>query len=135
MNRQKQHLNLKLIRWLYRFSTAQQRLFGLVLVIGAVCGLVAVLFDISIRSMERHFIAPMERLDGLEQIFYTLSVPTLGALGAGLLLYYLVPEARGSGIPQVKVAYEVTGGRIPFKVVIGKFLIGALSIGTGSSLG
>lgn len=46
-----------------------------------------------------------------------------------------MPGARGSGIPQVKVAYAVKGGRVPFVDAAGKFLIGVLQIGTGSSLG
>jgi CIC family chloride channel protein len=38
-------------------------------------------------------------------------------------------------VPQVKVAYAVRGGRVPFVEAAGKFLIGVLQIGTGSSLG
>ncbi|MEW6733764.1 MAG: chloride channel protein [Acidobacteriota bacterium] len=95
----------------------------------------AVLFDLSIRFMEQNVVARMAQLSGWQQVVYTLGIPMLGALVAGLLLYYFVPEARGNDIPQVKVAYEITDGRIPLKVVIGKFLIGTLSIGTGSSLG
>jgi len=54
---------------------------------------------------------------------------------SGALLQYAVPGARGSGVPQVKVAYAVRGGRVPFIEAIGKFLIGVLQIGSGSSLG
>jgi CIC family chloride channel protein len=61
--------------------------------------------------------------------------PTVGGLLSGVLLQYVVPGARGSGIPQVKVAYAIKGGRVPFRDAIGKFLIGVLQIGTGSSLG
>src|SRR5882672_8679735 len=44
-------------------------------------------------------------------------------------------NARGSGIPQVKVAFATGGGRLRLRDSIGKFLIGALQIGSGSSLG
>ena len=38
-------------------------------------------------------------------------------------------------MPQVKVAYSVRGGRVPFADAIGKFLVGVIQIGSGSSLG
>lgn len=44
-------------------------------------------------------------------------------------------RTRGSGIPQVKVAYAVKGGRMPFQVAIGKFVLGVIQIGSGASLG
>jgi chloride channel protein, CIC family len=68
-------------------------------------------------------------------IWLTVLTPTAGGLLSGALLYFVVPGARGSGIPQVKVAYAVKGGRVPFIDAAGKFLIGVLQIGTGSSLG
>src|SRR5262249_39758252 len=43
--------------------------------------------------------------------------------------------ARGSGIPQVKAAYYLDGGRIPFRALWGKMLFSSLNIGTGASLG
>lgn len=62
-------------------------------------------------------------------------VPGIGGLVAGAALYFYAPEARGSGIPQVKAAYLLEGGRIPFRVIPAKMLLPALSIGTGASLG
>jgi CIC family chloride channel protein len=50
-------------------------------------------------------------------------------------LTWLVPGARGSGIPQVKVAYAHHSGRIRLRDAVGKFFIGALQIGSGASLG
>src|SRR6185436_18239048 len=47
----------------------------------------------------------------------------------------LVPGARGSGLPQVKIAYAIKGGQLPLRDAIGKFVIGALQIGSGASLG
>jgi CIC family chloride channel protein len=67
-------------------------------------------------------------------ILWVVLVPSAGALLAGLALYY-VPGARGSGIPQVKVAYASKVMKLRLRDSIGKFAIGALQIGTGSSLG
>ncbi|HXD17123.1 MAG TPA: chloride channel protein [Vicinamibacterales bacterium] len=54
----------------------------------------------------------------------------------GLLLQFVVPYARGSGIPEVKYEFQTTAGaRLSLRTVIGKFALGALAIGAGFSLG
>ena len=68
-------------------------------------------------------------------VWLVILLPTLGGLLSGLLLEYVFPGARGSGIPQVKIAYEIKGGRLPLRESIGKFLVGVLQIGSGASLG
>ncbi len=118
-----------------RFSpTERQRLFGLTIAIGGVCGLVAVAFHESIRwvegqTIERAFAAP-----GDTWIAWVIGVPALGALASGVMLHF-VPGARGSGVPQVKVAYASKSMRLRLRDSLGKFVIGTVQIGTGSSLG
>lgn len=112
--------------------TERQRLFGLTVAIGGVCGLIAVAFHRAISLVE---LATIEQaFDLVDWIPWVIAIPTLGALGAGILLT-LVPGARGSGIPQVKLAYATKTYRLRFRDAVGKFLIGTLQIGTGSSLG
>jgi CIC family chloride channel protein len=53
----------------------------------------------------------------------------------GLALHYWVPGAVGSGVPQVKVAYALHAGHVPFRDAIGKFVLGIIQIGSGGSLG
>jgi chloride channel protein, CIC family len=53
----------------------------------------------------------------------------------GWLLTRFCPQAAGSGIPQVKLAFWKDFGFIPWRVVWVKFLGGVLSVGGGSSLG
>jgi chloride channel protein, CIC family len=115
--------------------TERQRLFGLTIAIGGVCGLAAVAFHVAIQVVAEHTIERAMALPGDGWIGWTLAVPTAGGLAAGLLLSYLVPNARGSGIPQVKVAYSPHGGRLRLRDSLGKFAIGVLQIGSGSSLG
>ena len=118
-----------------RFSpTERQRLFGLTIMIGGVCGLVAVAFHQSIRWVERLTIERAFAAPGDAWIGWVILVPALGALLAGVMLHH-VPGARGSGIPQVKVAYASQALRLRLRDSVGKFVIGALQIGTGSSLG
>lgn len=57
--------------------------------------------------MSERTIERVMAIDGPGWIAGTLIVPVAGALLAGLALTYLVPNARGSGVPQVKVAYRV----------------------------
>jgi CIC family chloride channel protein len=54
---------------------------------------------------------------------------------AGVLLSYVFPDARGSGIPQVKTAYAFHDGHLPLRQAVGKFMVGVLQIGSGASLG
>lgn len=56
-------------------------------------------------------------------------------VGWRILIGYYAPDAAGSGIPQLKVAYWRDMGKIPLRVVVVKFLAGVLSVGGGLSLG
>ena len=51
------------------------------------------------------------------------------------LLYWVAPEAAGSGVPQVKTAYWKEMGYMSFRSSLVKFVTGVLSIGGGNSLG
>jgi len=103
--------------------------------IGGICGLAAVGFHLLINLVSRWAIDPALAAPGYAWIGWTLLVPTLGGLASGALLQYVVPNARGSGIPQVKVAYAGRSGPLRIRDSTGKFFISALQIGTGSSLG
>ena len=109
-----------------------QRVFGLTLLIGVACGLAAVSFHLSILAAERLLIG---EVSGASASLWLIAIPALGGLISGFLLMYIFPDARGSGIPQVKAAYEVKGGRLPLKDAIGKFLVSSIQIGSGASLG
>jgi CIC family chloride channel protein len=62
-------------------------------------------------------------------------VPALAGLVIGILTRYFFPNVRGSGINQTKAALYINNGYISFRTVIGKFLLSALAIGSGHSLG
>lgn len=112
-----------------------QHLFALTLAVGVVCGLVAVAFHLSIRAAEHLLIERALHAEGSIWMLWTVLTPTLGGLLAGAALTWMVPGARGSGIPQVKQAFAVEGGRVRFRDALGKFFVGALQIGSGASLG
>ena len=128
--------NMALLRMFLRVVPSEnQRVFALALISGALCGLAAVLFHLAIIGTENRLIERAMKGDGHTWMLWTILIPTAGGLVSGVLLQYAVPGARGSGIPQVKVAYAIRGGRVPFMDAVGKFLVGVVQIGTGSSLG
>jgi CIC family chloride channel protein len=51
------------------------------------------------------------------------------------LILYVFPQARGSGVNQIKAALYISNGYVPLRAVVGKFLTCALAIGSGQSLG
>ncbi|HVV81848.1 MAG TPA: chloride channel protein [Kofleriaceae bacterium] len=121
---------------LQRFAPSErQRLFGLTVAIGGVCGLTAVAFHLTIGFIARHAVDRAYAATNHVGMMWVVAVPALGALVSGIVLYYFAPGARGSGIPQVKVAYVMGGGRMRFRDAASKFVLAALQLGTGSSLG
>jgi CIC family chloride channel protein len=115
--------------------TESQRLFVLTILIGVVCGLAAVAFHFAIAFAETLFIGRAMEASGRSWMFWSIVSPVVGGLIGGVLLQYVFPNARGSGIPQVKVAYSSRTGRVPIKDAVGKFFVGAFQIGSGASLG
>src|SRR6266496_3691420 len=85
----------------------------LALVIGALTGLTVVAFIVLTERMGMRLYpvggAPWRRL-----LF-----PVGGSLGIGYLLYRYFPNARGSGVPQTKVALFAREGRITLRTVLG----------------
>lgn len=129
-------LRLYLFTLQRRFGPSEkQRLFGLTILIGGVCGLAAVGFHISIDQLTKLVIGHAMSSSGRSWIVWMTIAPVIGGLAAGLLLQYVVPNARGSGIPQIKVVYASTGERLRFRDAVGKFFVSTIQIGSGSSLG
>jgi len=113
----------------------KQKIFVLEVIAGALCGLAAVAFHISIRQLEAWLVNPAIAGLGSHPYFRIVLVPAIGALLAGLLIYFFFPGAAGSGIPKVKEAYLNDYGYVSFKNTIGKFIACTVQLGTGSSMG
>ena len=114
---------------------ARVRPVAVMVILGLAAGLAAVLFQLAI-----HFIY----LNGLDALTHrSRSTFLIGSFlvvagtsaAAGWLLTRFSPDAAGSGIPQLKLAFWRDFGVVPWRVVWVKFLGGALSVGGGSSLG
>ena len=120
-------------RWL---NSETHVLFTLTLVVGCLSGLAAVGFHQSIDLVDSWLLAPL-LAKPLSQRLILIPLLLVGVgLIVGILLDKVVPFARGSGIPEVKTAYVFgPGAQLSLRTVVGKFVLGALSIGSGFSLG
>ena len=102
-------------------------LFGLVASFGAVGFQLAIswIYELGYKraSVGPHF------------IWISLALITVVSLISGWLLTQFCPEAAGSGIPQLKLAFWKEFGHTPKRIACVKFIAGALSIGGGMSLG
>ena len=118
-----------------RMPSERQRLLAVTILSGALCGLAAVAFHSTIGWFEAVFIDRATSAPGHSWIWWTILTPAIGGLIVGIGLRFWAPGATGSGIPQVKVAYALRSGFVPFKDAFGKFVLCALQIGSGASLG
>lgn len=123
------------VRQLIQRLPARVRPVVVTLVLGLAAGMSAVLFHLAIHLFYEH---------GLEALTYrsraTFLIGSFLLLAGtsaivGWLLSRFCPEAAGSGIPQVKLAFWKDLGYVPWRVVWVKFIGGVLSVGGGSSLG
>ena len=106
-----------------------QVFLALTILLGVFGGLSAVLFTLAIEGT-KHVL-----FGSAPSPLRLLAVPTLVSLVTGYLLAKFFPDARGSGVPQTEAAYHLHNGVIPARVVFGKFLTGALCVGSGHSMG
>lgn len=126
------------VRASMRISPSEpQRVLLLTIVLGGVCGLVAVAFHAAIAGAQALIIDRFDpdHFDRTIWIPAVLLIPAIGGAIAGVALQWLVPAARGSGIPQVKAAYALDSGGTRLRDAVGKFLVCTLQLGTGASLG
>ena len=104
-------------------------------VIGLSAGLAAVLFHHAMLWLGDQVVTAPSHWPMWQFALLALLAISLGAFITGLLMRHFAPDAPGSGIPQVKVAYHRHQFDFTWRLVWVKFIGGALSIGTGSSLG
>ena len=110
----------------------EERLFLLLSIfIGVISGLLVVSFRMAIEWL-RILLLGSSPGPGQHRM---IVVPALAGLLIAVLTRYVFPNVRGSGINQTKAALYIHNGYISSRTVIGKFLLSALAIGSGHSLG
>ncbi len=110
----------------------EERLFLLLSIfIGILSGLLVVSFRMAIEWLQVLLLGSAIR-PGQPRL---ILVPALVGLVVAIATRFIFPQVRGSGVNQTKAALYVHNGYISFRTVVGKFLLSALSIGGGFSLG
>ncbi len=107
----------------------------LTLLYGLSAGLAAVLFEVGINFFYAGTFVRLAGCPRAEFLGGTFGVIVVTSLIAGYLLSRFCPEAAGSGIPQLKVAFWKDFGYVPARVIWVKFVAGVLTVGGGASLG
>lgn len=104
-------------------------------VVGALSGLAAVAFDVSVR-MTGDTLASLPTLLGpYLGAAAILLAPAVGGLLVAPIVVRFSPESRGSGIPAVMYAVSNLGGHVPRRLAFWRPLASILTIGSGGSLG
>ncbi len=98
-------------------------------------GLSAVVFEVSITLFYNGTFLRFAKFSAGGFLAASFGVIVVTSLIAGFLLSRFCPEAAGSGIPQLKLAFWKDFGYVPAKVVGVKFVAGVLTVGGGASLG
>lgn len=110
----------------------EERIFLLLSIfIGIISGLLVVSFRMGIDWLN---VLLLGSSPGPRQL-RLLIIPTVIGLVVAVLTRFVFPNVRGSGINQTKAAMYIHNGYISFRTVCGKFLLSALAIGGGHSLG
>lgn len=104
-------------------------------VYGLGAGLAAVAFQLAMNALYKVTFLQLAQRSEVIFLLGSLAVIMATSLVVGYLLNNMAPEASGSGIPQLKLAFWKDFGVVPFRVVWVKFIAGVLSIGGGCSLG
>ena len=82
-----------------------QKMYILTLLIGGICGLAAVSFHLLLDFFQEHIIYSATAVNGWPRVPLVMVIPAAGGLIAGAGLHFYSPEARGSGIPQIKKSF------------------------------
>jgi CIC family chloride channel protein len=110
----------------------EERLFLLLSIfIGVISGLLVVSFRMAIEWLSVLLLGSSPQPHQPRLIL----IPAAAGLVIAILSRFVFPDVRGSGINQTKAALYIHNGYISFRTVIGKFLLSALAIGSGHSLG
>ena len=112
------------------------------IIVAIIIGVLAGFSAIGIRFLIKEISALSFQGEGniLENIlntswYWILIIPAIGGIIVGPIIYFLAPEAKGHGVPEVMQALLLKGGNIRTRVAFIKTIASSISIGTGGSVG
>lgn len=113
----------------------RQRFLVACMVCGLLCGLLGVVFHLSIHHTFQSVWKLANSGGEGRLIAVMLIAPTLGGLICGLAIRFCASDCAGSGIPQTKAAYYNHGGRINTMTGVWRVILGTVFVGFGNALG
>src|SRR5437868_3732199 len=116
-------------RW---FAFGEERFFLLLAIfIGIFAGLAVVCFRVTIEWSRIELLGSAVNPSRTRALF----APAFFGFVVAVLVIWVFPRVRGSGVNQTKAALYIYNGYIPFRTAVGKFMCSSLAIGSGHSLG
>jgi len=107
----------------------------LAVIVGVGAGLGTIAFVRMIEFFKTHFFETGADYLSFMGGYYVIILPAIGGLLVGPIVYFVAPEAKGHGVPEVMTAVATRGGRIRPVVVLAKAVCSAITIGSGGSVG
>jgi len=109
----------------------EQFFLVLAIAIGVLAGFCIVIFRVTIAAVRLSLLGSSMHPHAPRVVL----VPALTGIVIATLALRFVPRVRGSGVNQTKGALYIYDGYVSTQTMIGKFILGALAIGSGQSLG
>lgn len=106
-------------------------LYSLGALVGAITGIVAIIFRMLINGIYFIFLNIPYYLGNIGWII----TPAIGGVFVAVIVVKYAPEAKGHGVPEVMESYVLRAGRIRYRVPALKSVASAITIGTGGSCG
>ncbi|HTO05786.1 MAG TPA: chloride channel protein [Myxococcota bacterium] len=140
-------------RLLERFAKLESRWVAYGLLVGACSGLAAAAFFVALELATHYALIELARAPlpppppgdalfarpelplGPPRGWLILLLPALGGLGAGLLVYFLAPEAEGTGTDELIRAFHRARGVVRPRAPLVKALATIVTLATGGSAG
>jgi chloride channel protein, CIC family len=120
-------------------TSSGKSIFRLVVagLLGVVAAYGSIFFRLVIKFVNRLAFPSGAGLDSLRKLapLHRILPPMLGGAIVGPLVHFLAREAKGRGVPEVKLACANNSGRIRPRVALAKILASGTTIGTGGSVG
>src|ERR1051325_6876859 len=124
------------MQFLARLRTLARRFLLVTLVgVGALCGVVAVLFHHYVELARRLLIGAALETHGALRIALVLGIPPLTFVALALVIRRFAPRAVGANLARVRMAYNADPSLLGARAIIATFFATPLSLGAGAPLG
>jgi CIC family chloride channel protein len=116
-------------------SLARRFLLMTLVVVGALCGVLAVLFHSYVELAREVLIGRALELDGVWRIVFVLATPAVVFAALAWVIRRFAPRAVGANLARVRRAYNDDPSILGKRTIAATFLATPLSLGAGAPLG